>query len=172
MRKPFFDTGGPEFDDEDCFTTTESPVEARIHVHHLATIRLGKAALVAAIETGAVLHDQRFQRGDGFDDWVNTQLGLSLDEAECYIRFYEASGVRTEQLSPVVEVKLARVLELLGQLNAGFPGRDASSRLSGPANEAAFAQREVRTRPFALPETHRTAPLFAPETATSALEPS
>jgi hypothetical protein len=113
-----YDTDGSDFDEDDpCFITPDSPPEAQIHVHHLAVIRLGKRALVDAIETGTVLQEERNRRGDDFGNWVDTQLGLSRSEAECYIRFYEESGIRTEQLSPAVEVKLPRVLELLGQLN-------------------------------------------------------
>jgi hypothetical protein len=116
-----YETDGPEIDeDADCLITAYAPAKARIHKPHLAVIRLGKAALVAAIEVGAVLHQERSRFGDDFEEWVDTQLALSPSEAECYVRFYEESRVRPEQLSPAVEVKLPRVLELLGQLNAGL----------------------------------------------------
>jgi hypothetical protein len=156
---------GQDYDDDyPHFLTADSPAEARVHVHHLAVIRLGKAALVQALETGAVLHEQRNQRGGGFDDWVNTQLGISLEEAECFIRFYEESGVRTEQLSPVVEVKLPRVLELLGQLDASFPGRDVPAGQQQSIREAGTNRLDSPRRPFVLPGGHRAGPLVSAET--------
>jgi hypothetical protein len=123
------DSNGAEHDeDEVCYITADSPAKARIHVHNLDAIRLGKAALVAALEAGAVLQEERTRRGDEFGEWLDKELGLSRSEAECYIRFYEESAVQTQQLSPPVEVKLPRVLELLGQLNALLPRRDGPVR--------------------------------------------
>jgi hypothetical protein len=160
-----------DFDDDyPNFLTADSPAEARVHVHHLAVIRLGKAALVQALETGAALYEQRNQRGGGFADWVNTQLGLSLDEAECYIRFFEESGMRTEKLSPVVEVRLPRVLELLGQLDAGFPRRAAPAHLAGSVRESVSGRPDMPARPFVLPGGRRTGQLFSAETAASVSE--
>jgi hypothetical protein len=161
---------GQDFDDGYTnFLTADSPAEARVHVHHLAVIRLAKAALVAALETGGLLYEERDRRGDGFDDWVNSQLGLSLSEAECFIRFYGESGVRTGQLSPLVDVKLPRVLELLGQLNASFPGREAPPKLG---TRASFSGPQVPKGPSALPGTHRIGPLLPAEAMTTLPEPS
>jgi hypothetical protein len=123
--------------------TADSPADVRIHVHHLAVVRLGKAALVAAIEAGAVLQQERNRRGDEFVAWVNTCLGLTPSEAACFIRFFEKSGMRPDRLSPAVEVKLPRVLELLGQLNTAF-GKGAA-----PALPAGTTERDGRRQPKA-----------------------
>jgi hypothetical protein len=138
------DIKGANFDEDDGgFITADSSAKARIHVHHLAVIRFGKAALVKAIEAGAVLQEERSRRGDDFGDWVDTQLGLSRDEADCYIRFYEESPVRPEQLSPAVEVKLPGVLELLGQLHTTYGTGAAETRTGKKADGPKRSQPKV-----------------------------
>jgi hypothetical protein len=137
------DIKGANLDEDDGgFITADSPAKPRIHIHHLDVVRLGKAALMAAIETGAVLHEERTRRGDDFEEWVDKQLAVSREEAAGYIRYYE-SGVRPEQLSPAVEVKLDRVLELLGQLHTAYSRGPAQTHPAETADKANHGQSKL-----------------------------
>ena len=134
-------THGAEHNEHDGHpVATDSPASARTHVPHLAVIRYGKAALVNALETGAVLREERSQRGEAFEAWVDKELGLSRDEADCYIRFYEESGLRPEQLTPDIDVKLPRVLGLLGQLSNALGKGAVPVRPTGTTDRAGRRQ--------------------------------
>ena len=135
------DTDAAKFHgDEGCVITAEKPAKARIHVPHLKAVARFKAALVAAFEAGAVLREERNQRGNGFGSWVDTQLCLSHDEADFYIRVYQQPGARPEQLSPAVDVKLQQVLGLLGQLTTAYGNGTALVHPSGATKRAGHSQ--------------------------------
>lgn len=97
------------------------------HSGHLMVVRLGKAALLASCEVGAALRQRRDHLGDEFGDWVDQELGLSRDEANGYIRFYEKLDVSPSQLSPAVHLELPRIIDGLGLLVGAF-SRTAKSR--------------------------------------------
>ena len=82
-----------------------------------ATLAL-KAALEAMLNTGPRLREVKGLLGNGFDRWVTTQLPFDVAEAELFIHFSDTSGIKPEALSPAVEVKLPRLLDLLAQLIA------------------------------------------------------
>jgi hypothetical protein len=125
------------------------------NVHHLAVIRLGKAALVEALKTGAVLKHERKKRGDNFEAWVAKKLALSPDEINGYIRFHEECGFRPEQLAAGVDVKSPRVFELLGQLSVG------EGVVSAKPNEA--PKRKGRRRSKATVDTDNTPAQLSPK---------
>jgi len=97
--------------------TAASPASGHIHKCHIAVIRFGKGLLGNALKVGAELQKVRRNRGDDFDAWVDTQLSISHEDAEIYLRFFDESSCHANQLSPAIEVKLPRICKWLGILS-------------------------------------------------------
>ncbi len=116
--------------------STHETACARVHTGHLTVVRLGKAALLAAREVGAVLHEHRNHLGDGFGAWVGGELNLSLDEADGYIRLYEECDLSPSQLSPAVHLEMRRVIEGLGLLEGAFSTTTTKLGRNGDAGPA------------------------------------
>jgi len=115
---------------------TDEQAYAHVHTGHLTVVRLGKAALLAGREVGAVLHEHRNHLGDGFGARVDGELNLSLDEADGYIRFFEECDLSPSQLSPAVHLELARVIEGLGRLEGAFSTTTTKLGRNGDADPA------------------------------------
>ena len=89
----------------------------KINRQHAAAIRMLKGSLRAMARTGEALVAAQANLGASYPHWVQLKLSLTKAEADFLICLSAAeSGINEKDLSPAREVKLARLVELLGEL--------------------------------------------------------
>jgi len=81
---------------------------------HVSANRCLKGALVALQGAAAELSQLMQGVGAGFYAVAQSRLGLAPATADFYIRLAKSAGLDAAQFSPVVEVKLARLMATLG----------------------------------------------------------
>jgi len=106
----------------------------KINRQQAAAIRMLKGSLRAMLRTGMALTEVQGILGSEFPHWVRTKLSLTPAEADFIVRFSSAkSGLNEEDLTPIQEVKLSRLLEILEQ----FVGMWQDDNLAGRPTETA-----------------------------------
>ena len=84
------------------------------HEARVSSIRYFKGGMVELLAAAAELSQLKQILGDGFYDFARTRLGLTRAEAALFIRLFETAGLDAVQFSPIVKVKMPRLLEVLG----------------------------------------------------------
>ncbi len=94
----------------------DNETKDQINEEYVSIPRLLKGSIVRMHGVGVKLTTEQHLLGDKFADFVWTQLPFDLREAQLFMAVAATPGLEAANFTPAVEVKLPRLLEVMGQI--------------------------------------------------------